>query len=69
MQRHILAIPTPTLEAAVRAGNEFLQVRPNMIGSGIRVVQPGEPEEKFEQVAVANMDQDPKLPCSRSCRI
>ena len=59
LQRHLLAIPTPTLEAAVRAGNEFLQVRPNMIGSGIRAVQPGEPEEEFEQAAVANMDQDP----------
>ena len=46
LQRHLLAIPTPTLEAAVRAGNEFLQVRPNMIGSGIRTVQPGEPEEE-----------------------
>ena len=30
-----------------------------MIGSGIRAVQPGEPEEEFEQAAVANMDQDP----------
>ena len=59
LQRHLLAIPTPTLEAAVRAGNEFLQVQPNMIGSGIRVIQPGKPEKALEQVAVANIDQDP----------
>ena len=59
MQRHLLTIPTPTLEAAVRAGNEFLQVRLNMIGSAIRAVQQGEPEEELEHVAVANMNQDP----------
>ena len=59
LQRNLLPIPTPTLEAGVKAGNEFLQVRPNMIGSGIRAVQPGEPEEELEQVAVANMNQGP----------
>ena len=31
LQRHLLAVDTPNLEAAVRAGNEFLQVR---TGSG-----------------------------------
>ena len=30
-----------------------------MIGSGIRVIQPGKPEKALEQVAVANIDQDP----------
>ena len=58
-QRHPLAIPTPTLEAAVRTGNEFLQVRPNMVGSGIWVVQPEKLEEELEQVAVADINQDP----------
>ena len=28
LQRHLLAVHTPTLEDAVRAGNEFLQIRP-----------------------------------------
>ena len=27
LQRHLLAVPTPTLEAAVRAGNEYLQIQ------------------------------------------
>ena len=56
LQRHLLAI-----NAAVNAGNKFLQVRPNIIGFVIRVVQPGKPEKKtLEQVAVANIDPDPK---------
>jgi len=29
LQRHLLAVPTPTLEAAVRAGNEYLQIQPS----------------------------------------
>ena len=28
LQRHLLAVNTPTLEEAVRAGNEFLQIKP-----------------------------------------
>ena len=28
MQRHLLAVPTHTLEDAVRAGDEYLQIKP-----------------------------------------
>ena len=49
LQRHLLAVPTPTLEAAVRAGNEYLQVRPSIAShqaqpfrSDVRAVQPDE---------------------------
>ena len=28
LQRHLLAVHAPTLELAVRAGNEFLQIQP-----------------------------------------
>lgn len=47
MQRDLLAVPTPTLEAAVRARNEHLQILPNMVPnqaqiprSGVGAVQP-----------------------------
>ena len=58
LQIHLLAIPTLTLEAAVRAGNEFLQLQPNMVGPGIQAVQSEKPEEELEQVAVANINKD-----------
>jgi hypothetical protein len=39
LQRHLLAVPTPTLEDAVRAGNDFLQIRIYPAKSSIRVVE------------------------------
>ena len=47
LQRHLLAVPTPTLKDAVRAGNEFLQIRPaNEKGStSIRQIEDEEEEE------------------------
>ena len=46
LQRHLLAVGTPTLEAAVRAGNEYLQIKPNYGGPAVRVVEDEEPEEQ-----------------------
>ena len=58
LQRHLLAVPTPTLEAAVRAGNEYLQIRPEMTirqnhpaRYGVRAVQPDELEQAMEEQA------------------
>ena len=48
LQRHMLAIETPTLEAAVRAGNEFLQIKPEKRGAPVRGV---EDEDLVTQVA------------------
>jgi len=45
LQRHLLAVPTPTLEAAVRAGNEFLQVKVNREARPVR--QLGEDDGEF----------------------
>ena len=47
LQRHLLAVHTPTLEDAVRAGNEFLQIRPaNEKGStSVRQIEDEEEEE------------------------
>ena len=39
LQRHFLAVETSTLEAAVRAGAEYLQIRPSPSGPAIRVVE------------------------------
>lgn len=47
LQRHLLAVPTPTLEAAIQAGNEYLQIKPS--GDAIRQIE--EPD-----VARANSD-------------
>ena len=47
LQRHLLAVPTHTLEDAVRAGNEFLQIKPGGEKGGnisVRQVE-GEREE------------------------
>ena len=50
LQRHLLAIQAVTLEQAVRAGNEFLQIRaPILPGSAIRAVD--EDEQVEDQVA------------------
>ena len=38
LQRHLLAVATPTLEAAVPAGSEYMQIRPSQNTSAIRVV-------------------------------
>lgn len=35
LQRHLLAMPTPTLEDAVRAGNEYLQIQTLLFTSDV----------------------------------
>jgi ATP-dependent Clp protease ATP-binding subunit ClpA len=55
LQRHLLAIQATTLEQAVRAGNEFVQIKPpTMPGSAIRTID--EPEEVIDKVASINPD-------------
>jgi hypothetical protein len=54
LQRHLLAVQALTLEQAVRAGNEFVQIRgPSVPGSAIRAVD----EEIEEEDRVAAVDQ------------
>lgn len=38
LQRHLLAVATPTLETAVRAGGEYLQIRPSQSGPAVRAI-------------------------------
>ena len=38
LQRHLLAVDTPTLEAAVRAGGEYLQIPPSQGGPAVRAI-------------------------------
>ena len=47
LQRHLLAVPIHTLEDAVRAGNEYLQIKPagERGGTNIRQVEDEEEEE------------------------
>jgi hypothetical protein len=57
LQRHLLAVATPTLEDAVRAGNEFLQIKVYSAKSSIRMVEeemPEEPEKPVTQVSAAS---------------
>jgi hypothetical protein len=54
LQRHLLAVPTHTLEDAVRAGNEFLQVKVLPARSNVRVVEDEEPEKPVHQVSAAS---------------
>ena len=49
LQRHLLAIQPRTLEEAVRAGNEYLQIRPFQANSAIRQIEE-EPEGQARQV-------------------
>lgn len=53
LQRHLLAIQPRTLEDAVRAGNEFLQVQTFPMKSAIRQVE-GEEEEEGQARQVAD---------------
>ena len=50
LQRHLLAIETPTLEDAVRAGNEYLQIKTTS-GTNIRKIE-GEEDEPEEESQV-----------------
>ena len=54
LQRHLLAVPTPDLESAVRAGNDYLQIQPANTHSHIKSVQPDE----LEQDAVNQLRPD-----------
>ena len=38
LQRHLLAVATPTLEIAVRAGSEYLQIRPSQSSTAVRMI-------------------------------
>ena len=50
LQRHLLAVPTPTLEDAVRTGNEYLQIKPTpQAGSNIRAIDGEEEEDQAEE--------------------
>jgi hypothetical protein len=51
LQRHLLAVTTPTLEDAVRAGNDFLQVKVYPAKPTVRMVEE-EPAEEPEQPVV-----------------
>ena len=44
LQKHFLAVDTPNMESAVRAGNEYLQIQSHGQVPGIRVVQQEEEE-------------------------
>lgn len=46
LQRHLLAVHTHTLEDAVRAGNEFLQIKPGGEKNNTSIRQVGEEEEE-----------------------
>ena len=46
LQRHLLAVPTHTLEGAVQAGNEFLQIKPGGEKGNTSVRQVGDEEEE-----------------------
>ena len=56
LQRHLLAVPTPTIQEAVKASNEYLQIRPgNTTGGAVRPV--GDPEEsRVAPVAPTQME-------------
>ena len=56
LQRHLLAINTPDLATAVRAGNEYLQIRPTRYsGSNVRQVD-GEVEPRAgEEAQIASV--------------
>ena len=45
LQRHLLAVPTHTLEDAVWAGNKFLQIKPGGEKSNTSIRQIGDEEE------------------------
>ena len=38
LQRHLLAVDSPTLEVAVPAGGEYLQIRPSQGGTAVKTV-------------------------------
>ena len=59
LQRHLLAVPTHTLEDTVRAGNEFLQIKPdNEWGSTSVCRIEDEGEEEFMNPKRKGFDQN-----------
>ena len=58
LQRHLLAVPMPNLETAVRAGNDYLQIKPTGPGPAVRVID-GEHEPEIEGVHVAQAVETP----------
>ena len=48
LQRHLLAVPIHTLEDAIRAGNEYLQMKPASERGGTNIRQVGDEEEEEE---------------------
>ena len=59
LQRHLLAVPTPTLEDAVRAGNEFLQVQPTLQRPARPSIQTVDEEEEEGQVQGVGQESRP----------
>ena len=63
LQRHLLAVPTATLEAAVRAGNEFLQVKVQREARPVRQLE--KEDEGFpgrDEIQVVNAPTGPMDP-------
>lgn len=58
LQRHLLAVNTPTLADAVRAGNEFLHLRPYPAGTAVRQLDQEDlyPEE---EVQISKLGESP----------
>ena len=48
LQRHLLAVPTPTLSDAVRAGNEYLQIRAGSGNSAVRSMEDDSETDRSE---------------------
>jgi hypothetical protein len=62
LQRHLLAVQALTLEQAVRAGNEFAQIKAPMVpGSSIRVVDEEETEADNRIASVGQGTMGPLL--------
>jgi hypothetical protein len=60
LQRHLLAVPTPTLEHAVQAGNEFLQIKPSSVRGNVRVVEEeAEPSSELTTPPVSHVGTTP----------
>lgn len=60
LQRHLLAIDTPDLETAVRAGNEYLQIQPAR-GTGTNIRQVEESTSMPEGTVAVTNSTDPCL--------
>jgi hypothetical protein len=60
LQRHLLAVPTRTLEEAVQAGNEFLQIKLYPARNSVRVVDEEEDEPLEDGPGVSQVGTHPR---------